>query len=139
MRMNDDNLARLEALPVGPLDGIELVTVRLPFVSPFGTSVHTWTCKEALLLRVDSNGLSGWGECVADPDPFYAYETTTTARHILKDFLLPMVQPDSTIGALQAAFRRVRGHGMAKATIENALLDLAARRAGGSWRRAGRA
>ena len=39
MRMNDDNLARLEALPVGPLDGIELVTVRLPFVSPFGTKL----------------------------------------------------------------------------------------------------
>jgi o-succinylbenzoate synthase len=128
--MNDDNLARLEALPVGPLDEIEFITVRLPFVSPFGTSVHTWTCKEALLLRIVSNGVTGWGECVADPDPFYAYETTTTARHVLKDFLLPMLRPDSTMGSLEPAFRRVRGHGMAKATIENALLDLAARRAG---------
>jgi len=128
--MNDDNLARLEALLVGPIDAIEFITVRLPFVSPFGTSVYTWTCKEALLLRVVSNGVAGWGECVADPDPFYAYETTTTARHILKDFLLPMVQRESTLGSLQAAFRRVRGHAMAKATIENALLDVAARRAG---------
>ena len=35
-------------------------------------------------------GLVGWGECVADPDPYYAYETTTTARHIIRDFLLPL-------------------------------------------------
>jgi len=126
--MTTDNLARLEDLAIVPIDEIEFVTVRLPFVSPFGTSVHTWTCKEALLLRVVSGGLVGWGECVADPDPFYAYETTTTARHVLKDFLLPMVLPGFTLGALMAAFGRVRGHGMAKATIENALLDLAARR-----------
>src|SRR5512136_1574958 len=119
--MDQDNIARLEALPVGRLDEIEFVTVRLPFVSPFGTSVYTWTCKEALLLRLVSDGVVGWGECVADPDPFYAYETTTTARHILKDFLLPLVQPAATLGSLEAAFRRVRGHGMAKATIENAL------------------
>ncbi len=130
VRTSDDNLDRLDALRIGCLDEIELLTVRLPFVNPFGTSVHTWTCKEALLVRVASDGVTGWGECVADPDPFYAYETTTTARHILKDFLLPLVQPDSTIGSLRAAFRHVRGHGMAKATIENALLDLAARRAG---------
>ncbi len=128
--MTDDNLARLEALRVGSLDLVEFITVRLPFVSPFGTSVHTWTCKEALLLHLAADGAEGWGECVADPDPFYAYETTTTARHILRDFLLPMVQPDMTIGDLLSAFRRVRGHGMAKATIENALLDLSARRAG---------
>lgn len=128
--MDQENVARLEALPLGRLDEIEFVTVRLPFVSPFGTSVHTWTCKEALLLRVASDGVTGWGECVADPDPFYAYETTTTARHILRDFLLPLVTPESTLGSLQAAFRRVRGHGMAKATVENALLDLCARRAG---------
>ncbi len=130
MPTSDDNLARLEALPVDPIDEIEFVTVRLPFVSPFGTSVHTWTCKEALLLRIMSGGVTGWGECVADPDPFYAAETTTTARHILRDFLLPMLQPGMTLGRLRAAFRRVRGHGMAKATIENALLDVAARRAG---------
>ncbi len=123
----DDNIARLEALVLSPIDEIEFVTVRLPFVAPFGTSVHTWTCKEALLLRLASDGLDGWGECVADPDPFYAPETTTTARHILKDFLLPMVQPGMTLGALLAAFRRVRGHEMAKATLENALLDLEAR------------
>ena len=120
------DLSQLENRVIGPIDRVELVSVRLPFVSPFGTSVHTWTVKEALLLRVESGGVTGWGECVADPDPFYFYETTATARHIIKDFLLPVVEPGLTLGELAARFRRVRGHGMAKATIENALLNLIA-------------
>ena len=123
-------LDRVEALEIGPLDRVDAIVVRLPFVSPFGTSVHTWTCKEAVLLRVESGGLVGWGECVADPDPYYAYETTTTARHVIREFLLPCVEPGLTIGELASRFRRVRGHGMAKATVENALLDLLAKRDG---------
>ncbi len=123
-------LEHLESLEIPPLDRIDAIVVRLPFVSPFGTSVHTWTCKEALLLRVDSGGILGWGECVADPDPYYAYETTTTARHLVRDFLLPCVEPGTTLGEVASRFRKVRGHEMAKATVENALLDLLAKRAG---------
>lgn len=82
-------LDRIEAFEIPPLDRVDAIVVRLPFVSPFGTSVATWTCKEAVLLRIEAGGFVGWGECVADPDPYYASETTTAARHILRDFLLP--------------------------------------------------
>ena len=124
------SLDRVEALEPGLLDRVDAIVVRLPFVSPFGTSVHTWTSKEALLLRVEAGGIVGWGECVADPDPYYASETTTTARHIIRDFLLPRVEPGVTLGAIASRFRAVRGHEMAKAAVENALLDLLAKRAG---------
>jgi o-succinylbenzoate synthase len=116
--------AELETIP--RIDRYDFVVVRLPFVHPFGTSVQVWTCKEALLLRVESEGVVAWGECVADPDPFYMYETTETARHILKGFLLPLVEPGITLAELGKRFHHVRGHGMAKATIENALLSLIA-------------
>jgi len=92
--------------------------------------VHVWTVKDAMLMRVESAGVTSWSECVSDPDPYYAYETNTTARHIIKDFLLPMVEPGITLGELEARFRRVRGHGMAKATVENALLILIAMQRG---------
>jgi len=114
--------AALEGLPLPKLDRVDLVTVKLPFVAPFGTSVYTWTHKEALLMRLESAGFTAWSECVSDPDPFYFYETNGTARHIIKDFLLPL-------GELEGRFRHVRGHGMAKATIENGLLNLRSRRA----------
>jgi O-succinylbenzoate synthase len=115
---------------IGAIKKIELLTVRLPFVAPFGTSVAVWNCKEALLIRMEDKGIIAWGECVADPDPFYASETTSTARHMLKDFLLPELKPGLTLAELLRRFSRVRGHQMAKAALENALLDLLAKRHG---------
>lgn len=108
------------------LEHIEFVTVRLPFISPFGISAHVWTCKEALLLRVTSGGHTAWSECVADPDPYYLPETTSTAAHIIRDFLLPVVKDGMTMADILSEFRKVKGNPMAKATVENALLVLLA-------------
>jgi o-succinylbenzoate synthase len=130
MSPNPSPTARLEQASISKLEHIDLVVVKLPFVAPFGTSVHVWTHKEALLLKLESSGVTAWAECVADPDPFYFYETTGTARHIIKDFLLPLVEPGITLGELEARFRHVRGHAMAKATIENALINLVAMQKG---------
>jgi O-succinylbenzoate synthase len=116
--------AALEKLVVPKINHIDLVTVKLPFVAPFGTSVYVWTDKEAMLMRLESGGVIAWSECVSDPDPFYFYETNATARHIIKGFLLPLIEPGIALGELEARFRHVRGHGMAKATIENGLLNL---------------
>ncbi len=116
--------------PLGDIQKIELLTVSLPFVAPFGTSVATWSCKEALLVRIEDNGLVAWGECVADPDPYYAAETTTSARHIIREFLLPELKPELSLAGLLERGRRVRGNEMAKAALENALLDLLAKRRG---------
>lgn len=123
-------MTMLQQHRIGKIDRIDQLFVRLPFVKPFSISSATWTCKETLLLRIESEGITAWGESVADPDPYYAYETTLTTEHIIRDFLLPLVQPDVTLGELEQKFRRVRGHMMAKATIENALVDLVAKREG---------
>jgi len=122
--------AALEALVLPRLDHVDLVTVRLPFVAPFGTSVHVWSVKDALLMRLESGGVTAWSECVSDPDPFYSYETNATVRHIIADFLLPLVEPGITLGELEQRFGHVRGHRMAKATLENALLILLAEQRG---------
>jgi O-succinylbenzoate synthase len=130
MTLSPSPTAALEKLAVPKLDHIDLVTVKLPFIAPFGTSVYVWTDKEAMLMRLESGGVTAWSECVSDPDPFYFYETNDTARHIIKDFLLPLVEPGMTLGELEARFRHVRGHGMAKATIENGLLIMIATQKG---------
>ena len=114
------------------IDRAEIFTVRLPLVKPFETSFGVETHKTALLLRVASGDAEGWGECVASPDPFYSYETNLTALHIIEDFLIPAVREmnDFTVEEALATFRRIRGHHMAKATVENALLDLTAKQDG---------
>ena len=120
----------LEGLALPRVEHVDLVTVRLHFVTPFGTSIHVWSVKDAMLMRVESGGTVAWSECVADPDPYYSYETNATARHVIRDFLLPALEEGITLGELEARFRRVRGHGMAKATVENACLVLIAEQRG---------
>jgi len=128
--VSETSLELLDEQPIGACERIELITVRLPFVAPFGISTHVWTCKEALLVRVETDGLVGWGECVADPDPFYSPETTVSAAYIIRAFLVPLLEPGVTVGELERRFRRVRGNAMARAALENAVLDLLAKRSG---------
>jgi O-succinylbenzoate synthase len=128
--MTSSTAAPVDEWEIGPIDHVDLITVKLPFVTPFGTSVHVWTHKEVLLLRLQAGGITAWGECVADPDPFYLSETTRTAAHIIREFLLPCVGPSASLAGIGRLFRAIRGHTMAKATVENALLCLLAERAG---------
>jgi O-succinylbenzoate synthase len=106
--------------------------VRLPLRRPFETSFGTTTHKEFLLLSVSAGGVTGYGECVADEDPYYLPETNQTVRHVLRDFLVPLAfgldvgHPRELLGA----FARVRGHEMAKAALEMAAWELYARREG---------
>jgi O-succinylbenzoate synthase len=117
---------------INHIDSAELITVKLPLVEVFETSFDVETHKEALLLKISSENVHGWGECVASPEPYYSSETNETARYIIRTFLMPLVMKmkDFSLDEVLLAFKRIRGHHMAKATIENALLDLLAKQRG---------
>ena len=111
---------------------VELREIRLPLVHFFETSFGRTTLRRIVLVRVEVDGLTGWGEVTCGEEPFYSHETPETAWHILRDFLIP-----STLGkewpspsALAARFRPIRGHNMAKAALENALWDVEAQQKG---------
>jgi O-succinylbenzoate synthase len=74
----------------------------------------------------------GYGEATSPEGPFYNHESTGTAWHILRDFLIPRVLQASiqSPGDAAAILKPIRGHGMAKAAVESALWDLHARQAG---------
>lgn len=85
--------------------------------------------RRVVLLTLHGEGLEGWSECVAAGDPSYAYETVDTAWHILTDFILPDIVGREVEGPedVLAPSRWIRGHGMAKAAVEMAAWDMAAR------------
>ncbi len=114
------------------IEHVSLYHLRMPLVAPFETSFGRITDRECILIRLRSEGLAGWGECVADRDPGYAYETTGTAWHILTEFLVPAIlgQDVADPAEFQARTARVRGHPMAKAGVELALWDLLGQRQG---------
>lgn len=116
------------------IEHIDLYHISQPLVSAFTTSFGTQLQRDCLILAVHSEGLIGWGECVATNDPGYSYETVQTAWHILSDFLIPLLlgkdvqEPDD----LTRLFRPVRGHPLAKAGLEQAVWDITAQRDGRS-------
>jgi len=116
------------------IDSITLYHVDMPLVAPFATSFGSIDTRECILLEVKSEGLVGWGECAADRDPGYAYETTGTAWHILRDFLIPPLlgQEIMDVADLQSRMAHVKGHQMAKAGMELAFWDLSGKMEGKS-------
>ena len=118
------------------IDQINLHHLRMPLQAHFETSFGRIYSRECILLEVHSQGLIGYGECAADRDPGYSYETTGTAWHILKDFLAPLLVGKEIGGPLDfwECAKTVRGHHMAKAGLEMALWDLAGKAGGRSVR-----
>lgn len=118
------------------IDCINLYQVRMRLRTPFETSFGCSDTRDCILLEILSNGLVGYGECVADREPGYSYETTVTAWHILQDFLIPAIFDQDLAGPedLQSRMTFVRGHLMAKAGLEMALWDLMGKLQGRSLR-----
>jgi O-succinylbenzoate synthase len=111
------------------LTAVELFVVRLPLVRSFETSFGATSAREFVLVAARDGELTGWGECVADVDPFYSAETTAGAWHVLARYLVPasLGRPFDDARALAALWPPVRGHRMAKAALEMAVWDLQAR------------
>jgi o-succinylbenzoate synthase len=114
------------------IERVEVRHVALPLLRPFETSFGRTTRKEFLLVSVSAQGITGYGECVADVDPYYLPETLGTVLHVLEKFLVPLAFGHDLTDpwALWPAFTRVRGNEMAKAALEMAVFDLWARRDG---------
>ncbi len=106
--------------------------MKLPLVHFFETSFGRIDDKHFILVRLDGEGATGYGECVAEQDPYYSAETNQTAWHVIADFIAPLVlgrtfaHPRDLFPALKA----IRGHNMAKAAVEMAAWDLYARQQG---------
>src|SRR5438128_41988 len=110
----------------------ELREVAVPLVRPFRTSFGEDSEKRCVLVRVEAEDVTGWGECVADVEPRYGEEWNASAWESLATFLIPSVAAAGAVDTPERVAERtawVRGHRMAKAALEMAVLD--------AWLRAG--
>lgn len=113
------------------ITAVELREIRLPLIHFFETSFGRTTERRILLVKVNgSDGIAGWGECTAGEGPFYCDEWTETAWSTIKTFLAPMVIGKEIANAAELwdLMSAVRGHRMAKASLETAGWDLEAKR-----------
>jgi O-succinylbenzoate synthase len=108
------------------LHDVELRRIGLPLVSPFRTSFGSEEERDILLVRVAfDDGTQGWGECVALREPVYSAEFVDGAELVIEEHLLPrLFAADRLLAAdVAALLAPVRGHPMAKAALEMAVLD----------------
>ncbi len=115
---------------------IELRMIGLPLVRPFRTSFGLETEKACFLVRVETEGGVGWGECVTGPDPGFSGEFNQGAWLVITEFLAPALFDAGEVTApeLERVFAGVRGNPMAKAALIDAFLDAELRERGRSLR-----
>ncbi|HEX6395362.1 MAG TPA: o-succinylbenzoate synthase [Acidimicrobiales bacterium] len=106
-------------------DAVDLIRIEMPLVSPFRTSFGTQASRDILLVHVTGPDSEGWGECVAMNEPAYSSEYVEGAQQVISQFLLPRLwgRADLTAEQLQIVLAGVKGHPMAKAAVEMAILD----------------
>jgi len=114
------------------IERVEMFYTKMELVSPFETSMGVETHEHHIQVRVDGEGLAGWGESVVSDTPHYSPETVETAWHVLRDFLIPPVlgREIATAADVLPLWAHVRGHNMAKAGLESALWDALAKARG---------
>jgi o-succinylbenzoate synthase len=125
----------LETEPLlGELDGVELRRVRLTLSQPWRTAHGVVQTRDVVLVRVVYEHCEGWGECVALPEPTYSPEYTEGALDALRRHLVPRLcaAPPATGAAVERVLASVKGHRMAKAAVELAVLDAEGRARGRS-------
>lgn len=108
------------------LEQVRLHHVRMQLTHPFETSFGRIATRDSIIIEAFSDGLIGIGECVADRDPGYSYETSETAWLILSDFIIPALMESEINSPYQVRelIKNIRGNPMAKAGIEMAIWDL---------------
>jgi O-succinylbenzoate synthase len=114
------------------IEEVELRRIRMGLVTPFETSFGTEADRDILLVRVGGPGVDGWGECVALSEPLYSPEYVEGAAQVIRHHLLPRLfaldEPKAQL--VGPALAGVKGHPMAKAALEMAVLDAELRVAG---------
>jgi O-succinylbenzoate synthase len=112
------------------IDAVHLREINMPLAFPFETSFGLTTTRRILLVEIESDGLTAWGECVAGEHPYFSEESIDTAWIITETELAPRLVGKELVGggSCPELFRQVRGHRMAKAALESAVWDLEAQK-----------
>jgi O-succinylbenzoate synthase len=115
------------------IDRLSVREIELPLRAPFVTALGPVTNRRLLLVELeDGDGTAAWGECVAGVVPGYTSETVDSAWATIIDQLAPEVvglDSEDPSGAIAAMDDIAADQPMARAAVEMACWDLAARRA----------
>lgn len=106
---------------------VEVCRLDLVLLNALRTSVGEHGRRPVLIIRVVTDEAEGFGECSALGEPTYTEEYADAAEAVLTDHLIPRLMrscaEDLSVERRIRSLEWVRGHPMAKAAVEMALLD----------------
>ena len=114
------------------IDAVRMREIQMELAHPFETSFGVTTSRRILLVEIESEGRTAWGECVAGEHPYFSDETIDTAWMVMETELAPRLLEAEIEGGgdCPRVFKQIRGHRMAKAALENAVWEMVALRQG---------
>jgi len=102
------------------IDQIEMRQVAMPLLHPWKTASHEATAIHAVFVRLESDGVSAWGEAAPLSDPTYSPEWAGGAFPTMVDWLAPaLLGADVTSGDdLQRRLGIFKGNYFAKGAFD---------------------
>ena len=107
------------------LNNIEIFHVKMPITEPWVTAYGRQSAIESVLVHLEFDNATGWGECSPAPIPSYNSEYAAGSFHIAKNILAPLligidIQSSAELNEL---FRPLKGHQFTKAAFDCAWWD----------------
>lgn len=114
------------------IDTITIYRVALPLLYPWRTAYGESYVSETLLVKIESEGLVGWGEAAPLDSPIFGAEWTSGAYSLVRDWFAPRLlnQEIQSGEMLQAKLAEFKDNRFAKASLDLAWWDLQAKRMG---------
>jgi len=109
---------------------ISMVRVKLLLNTPMRTAHSIIEKRPIVLIKIETSLGTGVGECSALNDPYYSSQYLASEEFVLQDFLLPYLSRNTlptTLAEVSSFFSGIKGHYMAKAAVETALIDAVTR------------
>lgn len=107
---------------------LEILELHVPQVEPFRSAIAVRNERRALFVRWwNRHGEWGIGECSCRPDPFFSGEFVSGVRAVLRDYALPLLPQQGTVGQVTTALGRIRGWPFTTAAVLDAIFDLGRR------------
>ena len=118
------------------LEAVELIRLNVPLKSAFRTSEGSVSVHEVVWVHAITDVGEGWAECAANALPDYSSEYHTGAAAVLEEFFIPGLMKlgnELTAEKVAPTLHWAKGHRMAKAALETAVLDAQLRAANTSF------
>lgn len=108
------------------IEKIEIIQIRLPLIHSFVTGFGTINEKDSIIVKIFSENIIGYGEGSSLRHPVYISEFTDESFRVLKKYLVKAVLGKTfyTPEEFVKSYSHVKGHNLAKTSLECAFLDL---------------